>query len=226
MFTVQFDINNKIYLRNPQSSSLGNQIFKESILLIDEIGFESFTFKKLASRIGSTEASIYRYFENKHHLLVYHINWYWEWVRYQIIINIRNIDDPLKKLHIIIDTLVDSSEDELDDDYLNLPALHRVIISESSKAYHTKYIDQENKDNFFRSYKELVADVAEVITSVNKNFKYPRTLASNLFEMSNNQIYFAEHLPKLTDIRLQKDRSGKGLKQMLKYFVKNLLATK
>lgn len=39
--------------------------------MIYKTGYEAFTFKKLAEDIGTTEAGIYRYFENKYKLLVY-----------------------------------------------------------------------------------------------------------------------------------------------------------
>ena len=37
---------------------------------------EEFTFRKLAQKINTTEASVYRYFENKHRLLIYILAWY------------------------------------------------------------------------------------------------------------------------------------------------------
>ena len=58
------------YLKDPQGSELGINILKASIELIEEIGIEDFTFKKLSIRIESTEASVYRYFESKHQLLL------------------------------------------------------------------------------------------------------------------------------------------------------------
>ena len=63
--SIQIKLNEKLYIRDPQDTKLGRKIIQHSILLIDEIGFEGFTFKKLAMRIGSTEASVYRYFEKK-----------------------------------------------------------------------------------------------------------------------------------------------------------------
>ena len=46
----------KIFIKDPESSTLGKRIVQNSILLIDEIGFDSFTFKKLGEKIGSNEA--------------------------------------------------------------------------------------------------------------------------------------------------------------------------
>jgi hypothetical protein len=60
-FKIQ--VNDKLYLKDPETSDLGKKILEKSILLIDEIGLEHFTFKKLGQSINSNESSIYRYFE-------------------------------------------------------------------------------------------------------------------------------------------------------------------
>ena len=99
---IKIQINEKIYVKNPETSDLGKKILEQSILLIDEIGFESFTFKKLGEKIGSNESSIYRYFENKHKLLVYLSSWYWSWIEYKLVFATANILDPMEKLKIAI----------------------------------------------------------------------------------------------------------------------------
>jgi hypothetical protein len=67
-----------------------------------------------------------------------------------------------------------------------------------------------------------VGSVSQIITEINPGFKYPFALSTNLFEMSNNQIYFAKHLPLLTDISVEKN-DEKALETMLNYFVDKLL---
>ena len=74
---IKIEINPHLFLKDPMTSELGKNILNGSIHLIDELGFESFNFKKLALEIGTTEASVYRYFESKNKLLLYLINWYW-----------------------------------------------------------------------------------------------------------------------------------------------------
>jgi len=219
---IKMSLNNGLYLKEPQNSKLGRNIIQNSILLIDEFGFESFTFKKLAEKIKSTEASIYRYFENKHLLLLFLVNWYWEWVSYLIYFNTINIDDSRKKLKIIIHSFVSASKDNPSVDYVNESILHNIVISEGGKAYHTKNVDDENSKGFFSSYKKLATTVSQVISEVNPNFKYPFTLATNLFEMSNNHIFFAKHLPRLTDISV-KENDVAEVEKMLNYFVDKLL---
>ncbi len=219
---IKISLNEGLYLKEPQDSKLGRNIIKHSILMIDEFGFEAFTFKKLAQEINSTEASIYRYFENKHLLLLFLVNWYWEWVSYLIEGNIRNIDDPKKKLRIIIHSFVSAAKDNPGVIYVNESKLHNIVLSEGMKAYHTKEVDEENSRGFFESYKDLAESLSNVIREINPNFKYPFTLATNLFEMSNNQIYFAKHLPKLTDVSIEEDNVNE-VEDMLNYFVEKLL---
>jgi len=219
---IRITLNEKLYLRDPQQTTLGQKLIKESIILINEIGFEAFNFKKLAKVMGSTEASVYRYFENKHYLLIYLVSWYWEWVNYLIVINTMNIEDPKRRLKIIIETLVYASKDNPSIDYVNESILHRLIISEGTKAYHTKEVDKENTDGFFINYKNLCSKVADVISEIKPDFPYPHTLASNLFEMANNHIYFAQHLPRLTDV-VVKDENFDEVEEMLEYFAFNLL---
>ena len=199
--TIELDINKNLYLKNPEETELGQRIVQHSILLIDEIGFESFTFKKLADKIASTEASIYRYFENKHLLFVYLVNWYWEWMKFRVGFYTMNANGPVEKLKSAIRVIVDTSQRSASVDYVDTEALHRIMVTEGTKAYHKKNVDEENKEGFFLSYKALCSKLADIILEANPHFSYPRSLASTLLETANNNIYFAQHLPRLTDIR-------------------------
>ncbi len=190
---------------------------------MDRIGFEAFTFRKLAKEIGSAEKSIYRYFDNKHLLLLFLTSWYWEWVHYLIKINIKNITEPQKKLEIAIDNIVHATSENPMNKYINENLLHKLIINEGGKAYHIKAIDEENKAGLFYAYKAVVKTVAEIIMEVNPKFEYCTSLSSNLFEMANNQIYFAEHLPKLTSIRCSK-KQDEALVDMLLHFSSKILS--
>ncbi|MGB1268778.1 MAG: TetR/AcrR family transcriptional regulator [Flavobacteriaceae bacterium] len=220
---IKISLNEGLYLKEPQDSKLGRKIIQHSILLIEEFGFESFTFKKLAHKINSTEASIYRYFENKHLLLLFLVSWYWEWVSYLITINTMNVQDSKQKIKIIVHSLVFASRENPSVAYVNESKLHNIVISEGMKAYHTKAVDQENSKGFFSSYKKLATMVSKVITEVAPNFKYPYALASSLFEMSNDHVYFAKHLPTLTDVSI-KENDVDEVENMLNYFVEKLLA--
>ncbi len=219
---IKFDLNTSLCNKDPQDTDLGRRIIEHSILLIDELGFEAFTFKKLAKAIGSAEKSIYRYFDNKHFLLLFLTSWYWEWVHYLIEINSRNIEDPAKRLEVAIVNLVNATSQNPVNAYINQKLLHQVVIKEGGKAYHVIQIDSENKAGLFHSYKSLVKVVADIITEINPDFTYSYSLSSNLFEMANNQIYFAEHLPELTSLKCSK-KQNEDLIDMLCSFAHKIL---
>jgi AcrR family transcriptional regulator len=219
---IQMELNDKLYLRDPQDTKLGRKIIQDSIILIDEIGFEAFTFKKLAERISSTEASVYRYFENKHILLVYLLSWYWEWTRFQLDFNINNITEPCEKLRIAIATIVNTARRNATIEFVDEDVLHKVVVAEGVKGYHSKEVDKENQEGFFITYKMLAEKMAQIISEINPDFKYPRALASTLLEMAKDQNYFAQHLPRLTDIKVEND-NFKEVEQLLLDFAFGLI---
>ena len=197
---VSIQVNDNIFLKNPESSELGRRIISGSIDLIDEMGFEVFTFRKLGQQINSTEASIYRYFENKHKLLLYLTSWYWGWLEYHLVFRTANIHSPYERLEKAIATLTEQLTDDNSFTHINKVKLYHILISESSKAYLTKAVDVENKEGFFTGYKKLVARVSEIILEINPDYKYPHMLVSTVIEGAHHQRYFAKHLPKLTDV--------------------------
>ncbi len=209
--TIKVSMNEKVYLRDPEQTELGRSIISESIRLIDELGFELFTFKKLASEINSTEASVYRYFENKHKLLIYLTACYWAWLEFQIDYRVNNVHNPEDKLRIIIQIITEP--------YLNSPnllpvdkaALHRIVISESCKAYLTKWVDADNKEGLFRNYKSLCHKIALIVQEVNPQYPYAHSLISTVLEAAHQQVFFASHLPSLTEVRVgENDYSQMG----------------
>jgi AcrR family transcriptional regulator len=200
-------MNEALFIRNPESSELGKNILKHSIQLISKSGFESFTFKKLAEDIGTTEAGIYRYFENKHKLLVYLTAWYWGWLEFQISFHTNNINDPTEKLKRVIKLLAAAVEDDEQTKYINESLLHQIVISEGSKAYLTKQVEEDNKQHFFKPYKDLCAVVGTIISECNPAYKYPKSLASTIVEMAHFQNFFMNNLPSLTDFGNKKEES-------------------
>ena len=204
---IQIEMNEALFIRNPESSELGKNILKHSIQLISKSGFESFTFKKLAEDIGTTEAGIYRYFENKHKLLVYLTAWYWGWLEFQISFHTNNINDPTEKLKRVIKLLAAAVEDDEQTKYINESLLHQIVISEGSKAYLTKQVEEDNKQHFFKPYKDLCAVVGTIISECNPAYKYPKSLASTIVEMAHFQNFFMNNLPSLTDFGNKKEES-------------------
>lgn len=204
---LQIKMNEALFLRNPESSELGKNILKHSVQLIYKMGFEAFTFKKLAKDIGTTEAGIYRYFENKHKLLVYLTAWYWGWLEFQISFHTNNIKDPVIKLKRVIKLLATAVEDDEQTSYINESLLHQIIIAEGSKAYLTKQVGEDNKQQFFKPYKDLCAVIGNVILECSPKYKYPKSLASTIIEMAHFQNFFMNNLPSLTDFGKTKEES-------------------
>ena len=101
-------------------------------------------------------------------------------------------------------------------DYINEGLLFQIIMKESSKTYHISGVDEENKYGVFLPYKELVGRLATIIKEINPNFGYSRSLGSTLYEMINNQLYYAEHLPRLTS--LNKKKTVSELEKMVNHF--------
>jgi AcrR family transcriptional regulator len=195
---IQLKINDSIFQKDPMSSELGVKIISGSIDLIFEQGFEQFTFKKLAAGIESTEASVYRYFENKHKLLLYLTNWYWCWMELNITFNTVNL--PVEQqFNIAIEFLTKEIKEDSNYNFINVVKLHKIVINESSKAFLTHEVDADNKLGAYRAYKELVALISSMILQINPNFKYPQMLVSTVVEGAHNQRFFAEHLPGLTN---------------------------
>lgn len=194
-----------MYLRNPEETSLGRKILKHSVQLIHTVGFEAFNFKKLAEDIGSTEAGIYRYFENKHKLLVYITAWYFGWLQFQIKFQTNNIELPALKLKKVISLLIAPVKDDEQTKYIDESLLHPIIVAEGSKTYLTKEVGNDNKQSFFQAYKDLCAVIGGIVLECNPYYKYPRSLASTIIEIAHFQNFFMYNLPSLTDYTKSKD---------------------
>ena len=212
---VNIKVSEELYLRNPDSSELGKRIISGSIDLINELGFELFTFKKLGEKIGSPESSIYRYFVSKQALLIYLVAWYWSWVDYKLVFATTNIDSPTERLKRAIDILVQPVLVDYSILHVNEVLLSEIIITESVKAYHTKEVDDQNKKGCFRKYKDVVQRVSDIVLEVNPTFEYPHMMISTIIEGTHQQRYFKDHLPALTDIKQDHDAIGDFYSQMV-----------
>jgi AcrR family transcriptional regulator len=214
MASLVFRINNHLYLRDPQHTELGQNIIKSSVELIDRLGFEQFTFKKLAEEINSTEASIYRYFENKHRLLLYLISWYWNWLDYRIDLFTSSLSDPKEKLKAFLRIIAEEKKYDPTVEFINEEALYRIVIAELDKTYLTKSVDSDNQEGFFSSFKLLCKKIAAWITEVNPAYPFPHSLVSMLLLGAKQQLFFADHLPSLTNIGKQ-PQASEQLAQLL-----------
>ena len=210
-------INSSLYLRDPDATEVGKNIVKMSIKLISEIGYEQFTFKKLAAEIPTTEATVYRYFENKHKLLIYLIDYYWAFIRYQVLYSINNLKTPEEKIKTIIDLLVWEDNDYMNSSEIDQKALYYIAITDGSKTFLSKEVDELNRNQVFVPYKELCERIASVFREYNSDYQNANSLASTLVETSHLQYFFMHHLPRLCDFSDRKDP------KTLEAFLENLV---
>ncbi len=203
---IRIKMNEKLFLRNPEESALGKKIVKHGLLLINKLGFEDFTFKKLAADVNTTEASIYRYFENKHRLLVYIITWYYSYLEYKVVFSLNNISDPKIKLQSILKLIAEEPiANNLNFEFLSEADAYQLVIWEGSKTYLSRNIGKDNKDRLFKPYKDLCERFSLIIKEYNPKYKYPHSLASSIMEIAHSQSFFKQNLPSLTDFPKETD---------------------
>lgn len=198
---LKIQVPSVLYLKDPESSALGRRILDHSIQLIDRVGFEEFTFRKLGQELSSAESTMYRYFENKHMLLLYLTSWYWSWLEYRVAFRTTNLEDPETKLCGALEAILAQAQYEKSYPHIDPAALQRIVIAESSKAFLTKSVDEENRNGYFNSYKQLCLRLSRIMEELSPHYPYPRSLASTVMEGVLNQQFLAQHLPSLSDLK-------------------------
>ena len=196
---LQFKVNEHLYLRDPEGTPIGREIVRYAIVLIEELGFEQFTFKKLAKEIGTTEATVYRYFVNKHRLLLYILNWYWSYLEYLFLVQLKGVESAQERMKKVLEILSNQLPDEYGEIGFDVQKLIQIVIKESSKSYLVKEVSEINKEQVFKPYKDLCDYIAQLIVEIKPSYKYPHSLASTIIESAHHQTYFTLYLPKLTD---------------------------
>ena len=217
-WTFSFRANTELYLKNPADTELGRKILQKGMEMMYELGLEDFTLRKLALAINSNESSVYRYFGNKNRLLQYYFEWYWRWLDYQVFVCTQNVSDPHERMNIVIELLTAQRSVEATSEYWTQGDLLRnLIIQEGVKSYLTSQVDEDNKLQLFKPYKELCGKIATLITELNPSYEFPRTLASTLLEMAHHQFFFVRHLPSLTDFSATREES------QIAFFLKDMV---
>jgi AcrR family transcriptional regulator len=215
MFTqVKINLSEKLYLKDPESSDLGKKILEKSIELIENIGFEEFTFRKLGVLIGSNESSIYRYFESKHKLLLYLSSLFWGFKELKMQYETHYIKDSKEKLEYLLTIIFEDLE--LNDlyNYINVELLQKIIISDFSKSYLTKNVEQDNNEGYFLVYKRVILLLSDAIESYNPNYLYPKSLSNFIIDGVLHQSFVNNHFKKITNIHNSQDQN-KFIKELV-----------
>lgn len=201
MNALNITVSDKLYVKNPDETELGRKILSKSIELLNDLGYEHFTFKKVGLAIESTEASVYRYFQNKHQLLAFLINWYWGWLEVKMAHEFIVLNTPEDKLRKAIELLVYPMDQDDRIPHINENQLQHIVVSEYPKIYLTKEVDQENQEGYFLGYKRICDTLSLLALQINPDFKHPHSLFATVIEAAQSQQFFAEHLPRLSDAK-------------------------
>ena len=190
------EICDSIFLKDPERSDLGRKILKEGVSLIDKIGFEAFTFKKLGERIQSNESSIYRYFENKHKLLLYLSSWYWSCIEFRLIFETANLEDPNHRLTKAIIVLTEDTSSEILGCNIKESTLKQIMISNFIKTFN---LSELNNEDCIKTYKRVILLLSEIIKEVNPYYSYPENLSINIVEGALHQHFLKQHFKTITN---------------------------
>lgn len=198
------EVHDNLYLKEPFSSELGSSIAQEGAILIRRLGMEHFTFKKLALHIGVTEAAIYRYFENKHMLLLYLTAWYWAWMEVNYVYATANLGSSKSRLSIAMKLMVNGPI-FTKNIHINPMDLRSIVVNESLKGYLTKTVDAEHANGIFAQVYSFGGRISELIIEISPTYPFPKTLAYTVMESSLLHAFNAKHLPGMTEQSLDSE---------------------
>lgn len=198
------EVHDNLYLKEPFSSELGSSIVQKGAVLIQDLGMENFTFKKLAVHIGVTEAAVYRYFENKHMLLLYLTAWYWAWMEVNYVYSTANLESSKARLSIAMRLIVNGPV-FTKNIHINPADLRSIVVNESLKGYLTKTVDAEHESGIFAQVYSFGERISELIFEINPSYPYPKTLAYTVMESSLLHAFNARHLPGMTEQSLDSE---------------------
>jgi AcrR family transcriptional regulator len=195
---VSIKIDESLFNKEPTSSDIGLSIIRKSVDLLHSEGLESFTFKKLALTLGSTESTIYRYFINKHQLMMYLASWYWSLLEWKVVFATANMELPSAMMDKALKVLA-NPVDESSMEFFDEKKLRDIVISYGFNSVEIKNLKKKDRIGYFLAYSNLSSRFEEIIILHNKNFKNPKAMATTLIETSNFQLLLKLRLPELTD---------------------------
>lgn len=217
---IKISLNKLLFVRDPEETKLGKKILSNSVILIHKLGFDKFTFKKLAEEISSNEQSIYRYFENKHQLLRYLIAWYWAWLEYQLELKTNFINNSDEKLKIAIRVLSDSVKNDPNFEHIDESILAHIVTKTVPISYITEQIEKNETYSFLSSFSSLCNKISEIIKECIPNYNTPKALATSIIRITREQIFFSKYFSNLTELSSEKDDTSD-----IYNFVENLVFT-
>jgi hypothetical protein len=155
--------------------------------------------------------------------LLYLIDWYWTWLDYRIDFRNQNIKQPLERLRNSIRLLVEEKTPDPSMPFVDEQKLQEIVHSEFEKTYLTKQVDTDNKEGLFLPYKNLCKKIAAIIQEINPKYPFPHTLVSTVMLSANHQLYYAQHLPSLTDVKKDSKKKHAEVVEFLETLIVNTI---
>lgn len=203
--SLRVSLPSSMSLRDPEGSELGRRIVAASIQLLDSIGFEEFTFRKLGGEIGSPEASVYRYFSDKAMLVRYLEAWYWTWLDFRFRQRSRTLIDSRQRLDAALLVLAESGSYDPTFFHIDEAALHRVVVREARKAYGLEKARGAKKTKKLPPMSIFHESLAQVIAEYSPGYKYPRALALGIITSLHAYMFFGANSPLALEIDPQEE---------------------
>lgn len=182
--SIHLRVNEKIYLSDPTSSDLGKRILKHGSKIICQEGLDSFNFKKLSKEISSTEAAIYRYFENKNKLLLFYFSWYWKWIEYNMVFRTQNLATPEERMQVVLEILTNPPQVKNYFEYIDGAHVFELMGKDGIRVLLSAPQTDDEKD-MVRSFRSVCERFAQVIEGCDKGYKYPVQLAATILITSH-----------------------------------------
>lgn len=197
---IDIDISKNLSIKDPFSSDLGKKIVLNGLSLINHYGFEDFNFKKLAVACSTTEASVYRYFNNKVQLLAFLTAYYWNWTEYLTELYCQTAKSPKSKLNALINIICNHEINPESINGIQYSDLHQLINSEWQKLIYNKETKMIPANAAFEDYKRYKKMVSVILTDLNKNIKEPQAIITTLIIAANTQLFFSKKFQSLSSI--------------------------
>ena len=101
-----------------------------------------------------------------------------------------------KVAEVLTSTFNNESTASLVDEVL----LQEIVCEEAMKLFSKNWESIAEKKGYYSAYTSLCDRIAKIITKADKNYKFPKALASTLIDASQRQFYFTKHIHSLTDV--------------------------
>lgn len=215
----ELHIPDAVFVKNPRESELGMKILHKGTEMLAKEGIDSFNFKKLAIAIQTTEASAYRYFDNKHKFLLYVINIYYGWMEYSIAVAEYEEKKTENKIKRAIESIIAPNHMPVDNVEF-AKNIRKVAIQEGVKLHFNLHIKDEIKNGSMTCYSRLTQRLSGLIRNIAPHYQFSEPLANLVIESVFHQLFQIGIMSK-SDVVKHEKKIQLFLTQLIQQTIKN-----